>query len=312
MGPETGAVDTDLPVPSLDAYTATWLSTLEDGRVVLAATNATSHVLALLSTEPFSPQSTVRVVGARFTAGEIVSGPIVGYGQITIGTGHTTNGFTDSIVEPVNRTAADLDQPWPALDADLRPNCDLHPELCCPAAMATITLTSADDVYQNTTSNRCILALDGRDTIFSSAQGAAAVLGGTGDDTMMVGGGGAQTVYGGAGNDTLNVWGDAGSQIFGGGGDDVISAGNGNNICVPGPGMDNVTLGTGNDTVIIYDVCELTAGEMLDGGTGSNTLVTPVPLSTLASLGITVRNFGEVVVRAEPCKSECRTSATCM
>lgn len=56
----------------------------------------------------------------------------------------------------------------------------------------------------------------------------------------------------------------------------------------------------------IFDLCEVVAGEVLDGGGGSDTLITPVSLSQLQQLGVTVKNFEQIQVQpANSCKSEC-------
>lgn len=177
---------------------------------------------------------------------------------------------------------------------------------CCPAGTTVRTLSSNADTLNDATAKQCIVALAGSDTIFSSGTGSA-VLAGDGDDTIMAGAG--AFVRGGAGRDTINGF--SNGTVYGGYGDDVIFSGNGNNFVYPGPGLDTVSLGTGNDTVAIYDLCELTAGEQLVGGTGNNTLITPVSLAQLQARGVSVVGFQNVLVRQNSCKSECVAGNEC-
>ncbi len=52
-------------------------------------------------------------------------------------------------------------------------------------------------------------------------------------------------------------------------------------------------------------------GDTIDGGGGTDTLVTPVPVEQLAAGGTVVRNFENVVVQANSCRSECHLARTC-
>jgi hypothetical protein len=193
--------------------------------------------------------------------------------------------------------------PAPALGA-----CDTAE--CCPAGSVVVTLTNASDTHSNYSPNRCIVALDGHDTIFSSApQDTGSVLGGPGDDVISAGPG-AKVLRGGPGNDTIN--GLFGAElILGNAGDDTIFSGNADTYVVPGSGVDIVASGDGNDTIAIYDLCEVATGEELDGGNGSDTLITPVPVAQLQQLGVTVLNFENIVVQQNSCKSECVTKPDC-
>ena len=157
---------------------------------------------------------------------------------------------------------------------------------CCPLGTTPVVLTEQANSHNNSTANRCIVALGGSDTIFNSGSGSV-VLAGSGDDTIMGGSGGQ--IRGGSGRDTINGF--TGAVVLGGDDDDTINAANGDNFVYPGAGIDNVACGTGADTVVIYDLCETGFGERLDGGSGVNTLVTPVPLSQLQALGVIVSNF---------------------
>jgi Ca2+-binding RTX toxin-like protein len=88
------------------------------------------------------------------------------------------------------------------------------------------------------------------------------------------------------------------ARVFGGGGDDVIVGSDGADQIFPGPGRALVVAGAGDDTVTIYDPCELATGTRLDGGDGNDTLVTPVPADALAAAGVQVTGFENVIVDA--------------
>ncbi|HEY4106601.1 MAG TPA: hypothetical protein VGM44_22025, partial [Polyangiaceae bacterium] len=187
--------------------------------------------------------------------------------------------------------------------------CDASPASCCPPGSVITSLTESSDVFQSTTPNACILALGGNDTVFALSGDPAALFLGSGDDTAMAGPG-AETVRGGDGRDTINAWGGP-KTIYGNAGDDVISASGGDQFVVPGPGADTVSTGEGNDTVAVFDLCEVSPGDHFDGGSGQNTLLTPVPLSTLESLGVSVSNFETIKVEQHSCISECVARPDC-
>jgi hypothetical protein len=186
-------------------------------------------------------------------------------------------------------------------------DCELGQE-CCPPGYVSVTLTSKADVYSAPGPKRCIWGLGGSDAIVANL-GTSVVLAGDGDDTIMAGP--TSVVRGGPGNDTINAW-SGPSLVYGGPGDDTIMAADGNNLVVPGPGRDTVYCGTGNDTVALYDLCEINGGgKTLDGGGGKNTLITPVPVTTLKARGVTVKNFQTILVQQNSCKSECATKVDC-
>ena len=72
----------------------------------------------------------------------------------------------------------------------------------------------------------------------------------------------------------------------------------GSDFVHPAGGVDTVHTGGGNDTVVVYDLCELSSGEVLDGGSGSDTLVIPVSLAQVQLRGVSVIGFENVVVQA--------------
>jgi Ca2+-binding RTX toxin-like protein len=181
------------------------------------------------------------------------------------------------------------------------------PDDTCPAGLSAVTLTEGADAFSSTTPAQCILALGGDDTLAISGSGSV-VLCGEGDDTVMAGPG--AVVRGDNGDDTINVWGGS-TGVYGNAGDDTIQAADGNNFVVPGPGKDAVTCGAGDDTVAIFDVCEIQKGESLNGGKGSNTLISPISAAALKGLGVTVRNFQTVAVQQNSCKSDCVPKPNC-
>jgi Ca2+-binding RTX toxin-like protein len=87
-------------------------------------------------------------------------------------------------------------------------------------------------------------------------------LGGTGDDEFA-GDSRADLVFGGNGNDTLE----------GGGGNDALYGGAGNDRLDGGGGIDRIFGGAGNDTIVVRDQDAALGPELLDGGTGTNTLL---------------------------------------
>jgi hypothetical protein len=123
-------------------------------------------------------------------------------------------------------------------------------------------------------------------------------------DDFVSTGEGDDLIHGGDGNDHLK--GDGGDDvIIGGGGSDNIEAGSGDDSIVPGSGKDHVNAGRGDDTVTIFDTCEAPSDEVLQGGPGNDTLVTPVSVAELTALGVTVEGFENVVVQNGSCQSEC-------
>lgn len=188
-------------------------------------------------------------------------------------------------------------------------SCDDAPESCCPKGTTVVRGTAGDDVLRIKQPARCVLGLTGRDTVSFASTGPSALLLGSGDDTA-IGGPGDDFIAGGPGNDTLNAYG-GDNLVFGGAGRDTLYVGNGSNQVVPGPGADVVACGGGDDTVYIFDLCEVERGETLDGGAGNDTLVAPVDLATLQAMGVSVTNFESVRVEHNTCRSECVPKATC-
>jgi hypothetical protein len=193
------------------------------------------------------------------------------------------------------------------------------PAGCCTPGQALRQGTAAADFVSVSSSSavaQCVVALGGDDDAYTSAvvdtvvlgeghdyvsarAGDDLLLGGPGDDTLK-GGTGRDRLEGGPGHDTL--YGNEDDDVLvGGPGDDHLQGHAGADLIVPGPGEDFVLAGDGDDVVLVLDVCELTAGEYLAGGTGTDTLVTPVPLAELTALGVTVTGFE--VIEVDPTRS---------
>jgi hypothetical protein len=182
---------------------------------------------------------------------------------------------------------------------------------CCPTGTTLLTGTDYSNFYYlPNDESYCVLGLNGADSVTTgplhdvvfggeggdfinnNSQGGYSA-GGEGDDSIVNPLGGA--LHGGAGQDFMYSCSD--SDLWGNLGDDAITASAGTNHIYPNAGRDVVTGGTGSDTVTLFDLCELTAGKVLDGGPGKDTLVTPVPVARLLQMGVIAVNFEKVVVR---------------
>lgn len=131
---------------------------------------------------------------------------------------------------------------------------------------------------------------EGLDSITSGGVGSL-VSGGTGPDVLTSLAG---STYGGADSDIIEMTG--GGVLYGNEGDDDIVSIVGDHRIYPGPGRDFVHAGLGNDHVYVYDACELSLLEVLDGGLGNDTLHIPMPLLDVLARGVIVLNFESIVV----------------
>ncbi len=129
-----------------------------------------------------------------------------------------------------------------------------------------------------------------------SDEGADVIIGGAGTDVIHGGVRSHLRASGGPDHDSMHAPRTDSSELFGGDGKDVLVGGHGEDFLAPGPGGGVAVAGPGNDTVVIYNLCEAVPGLLLDGGLGTDTLVTPVPLSDLRSRGVVVVGFENVVV----------------
>ncbi len=162
--------------------------------------------------------------------------------------------------------------------------------------------TQGRDLVAGSGGNDAIYAGGGDDRIYGGAggdlllsgPGADLVDGGSGPDALFAGEG-DDTLFGGRGADVLASV-DGTNVFIGGRGGDVVEGGSGMDLAVPGPGADVVSLGAGDDVVVVAAPCELVAGEVLRGGPGYDTLVLPIPLPEVESMGVGVEGFESVVV----------------
>lgn len=194
---------------------------------------------------------------------------------------------------------------------------------CCPGTYDHHFVgTPEEDVAIGTLfgdSSWIMETLGGNDFV-STHSGDDCILSGSGDDSVATGSG-SNIVYAGLGVDAVNsckiisggkvevflaqgndlvetFWCDE-ATIYGGEGDDVIRGSLGRDEIVPGPGIDTVLAGAGDDIVKVYALCEVGPGEILDGGSGQDTLVSALTVAQLESAGVTVSGFENVEVRPE-------------
>lgn len=170
------------------------------------------------------------------------------------------------------------------------------PTYCCPSGWTQLVgdadpNTFATDTW--TTTNHCVFSYEGSDTVKLGAgddmifAGTSAddVHGGEGNDYIR-GEGGADTLRGGAGNDYLYGLGEA-DVLYGNAGADYIWGGLGNDTIVPGPGVDVAYGEDGDDIFKIQSPCEVSPGDVIDGGSGTDTVQSPLSQTQLTALGVT-------------------------
>lgn len=168
-----------------------------------------------------------------------------------------------------------------------------------------------DDTLDGKNGGDWLVCGNGKDVCKGRA-GDDVILGGPGDDDID-GSSGNDQLHGGDGADTINA-GSHNDVVFGGAGNDWIQTLSGNDrviggfgsdwidgqahadVIVPGPGPDEVHAGSGDDFVVIFDLCEVEPGEVLDGGPGHDTLVLPVELDQIMAAGATVVGFEEIAI----------------
>lgn len=97
------------------------------------------------------------------------------------------------------------------------------------------------------------------------------------------------------GNDL--VWGRGGNdELLGHHGDDVLFGGPGDDRLVGGPGVDIQIGGSGDDVFVIDLNCHVQAGEIIDGGPGTDTIESHLSQSQLETLGLTIISIEQFVV----------------
>lgn len=115
IDPATGDIETDLPLPALELYEDVWLSTMEDGKVVLVATGHLSHAIAFLDIKRKNGKERVRLTGARFGLGRVMAQPIVRHGLLSLPLlKRSLFGLQESI-SPVGIREKDCKEDWHAL-----------------------------------------------------------------------------------------------------------------------------------------------------------------------------------------------------
>jgi hypothetical protein len=62
--------------------------------------------------------------------------------------------------------------------------------------------------------------------------------------------------------------------------------------------MDYVYAGSGDDTVVIYNQCELVSGKTIIGGPGEDTIYLPVSLAQAQSMGVYISGFENIETTA--------------
>lgn len=155
----------------------------------------------------------------------------------------------------------------------------------------------ANDYVITGTGKDFIAGGPGDDTIDSGLSNGDTVSGGIGNDWLNVTTGTATTLYGGDGNDIIEP--SSAATIFGNAGDDYIQGLLGAHVIYPGPGRDTVHAGAGDDTIVIRNVCEVANLELLDGGLGNDTLVTPVPVTELQARGVILLGINNVIIKTD-------------
>lgn len=157
-----------------------------------------------------------------------------------------------------------------------------------------LTAFAGDDFIDGGANGDTIYAGDGNDTLLGGP--GADILAGDGDNDAIEGGSGGDTIAGGSGDDVVE----------GGAGNDIIDGNGGNDVLSGGAGRDTVNGGSGDDHVIVYDLCELESGEILNGGSGTDTLTIPVDLSIVVGMGVIVAGFENTVVQqSASCTAGC-------
>lgn len=99
-------------------------------------------------------------------------------------------------------------------------------------------------------------------------------------DDVAFGWGDADSVYGSLGRD----------RLFGGGGDDVLDGGS---------GIDVLVGGSGNDVFWLDLECEIAAGDVVDGGPGTDTVYSHKSEAELLSAGVVLSSIESFVLVAE-------------
>ncbi len=182
----------------------------------------------------------------------------------------------------------------------------------CPAGVTLQVGTSEDDALLGGDLPLCARLLDGADFVRGSdaadwlwgEAGSDYLSGGAGDDVLsggagddyLAGGTGVVILHGGPGDDVVHAVHSESAVIYGGLGGDELVGSPGDDTIYAGAGTLVVLAGSGDDVVVVFDACELSAGQQFDGGEGQDRLEVPVPVSEIEALGVQLSGFEEVVV----------------
>ncbi len=135
----------------------------------------------------------------------------------------------------------------------------------------------------------------GADVALLAGSGADRLYGGFGDDTRLFGGRGDDFIYGGEGDDSFLRGKTGQDHIEGESGNDLAFGGSGQDLLIGGAGRDQLYGDDGDDTFQIASQADIQAGEIYDGGTGTDTLVLATGVSlpgTAVFTGIEVILYG--------------------
>lgn len=184
--------------------------------------------------------------------------------------------------------------------------------LCCvEGALKTAATACGGDGASS-----CIYGGTGSDSINafewgSTSEGHLIAFGGPGSDRFD-GGDRKVAIAAGDGDDIVCSQGGNGSYLVGGSGADFIRTTGGTSVVHPGPGADTVTLGPGNDYVIVASLCEIAPGDRITDAGGTNVIYSPVPRAELEAAGLTlVGNFEVVVDPRLECHASCDDHLGC-
>ena len=203
-------------------------------------------------------------------------------------------GATEELTVPTQATPAGL--PIPPAPGSLCLATGPTPANCCPTGHTQLTGdANANTLTTDTwsTTDYCVFSYAANDVV-ALGEGNDMIFAGTQDDDVRGGGGhdyirgeaGIDTLRGGAGNDYLYGL-DANDVLYGNAGNDTIWGGLGNDTIVPGPGADVAYGEDGNDIFKIQSPCEVSAGDVIDGGLGTDIVQSPLTQAQLTTLGVT-------------------------
>lgn len=237
----------------------------------------------------------------------------------------------ESAHENVPSTPAGVDDPDDTLQVDLqpqatppapKPGCGVasaaSPSTCCPTGWTQLTGDALVNTYQLNSwdvTAYCVFGYDsgdvvrlgsGNDLVYAG-DSTDSVHGGPGDDNLR-GEAGNDTLIGGPGGDLLNG-GSNDDTIHGNAGADEIYGGIGNDTIRPGPGLDLAAGEDGNDIFVIGSPCEVSAGDVVSGGLGTDKVRSPLSRTQLTALGVTFSSIETFEVIAYD-HSECLVVGT--